>query len=110
MHPHILVCTAVGQVLERSARQLASSPMRLASRGWVCLEMRRVMPGSGKPTSQTPPTCVLRSRALKWLLACSDDPQQDALEVNMVNAYRAHGVRHVTSSNCQPKAQACKHR
>ncbi len=34
-------------------------------------------------------------------LACSDDPQQAALGINMINACRVHGVRHVVKLSAQ---------
>jgi uncharacterized protein YbjT (DUF2867 family) len=96
--PTILVCGATGQVGAAVCERLEALGV-----AWVGL--------SRKPSSDVrfrqadfADTASLPA-ALKGIevvfLACSDDPHQDALEINMINACRAHGVRHVVKLSAQ---------
>jgi uncharacterized protein YbjT (DUF2867 family) len=96
--PTILVCGATGQVGAAVCQRLDAT-----GAAWVGLSRKpstdaRFRQADFADTASLPD-------ALKGIevvfLACSDDPHQDALEINMINACRAHGVRHVVKLSAQ---------
>ena len=94
----ILVCGATGQVGAAVGRQLDA-----LGADWVGLSRKPSKDARFRQADFADTTSL--PGALKGIevvfLACSDDPHQDALEINMINACRAHGVRHVVKLSAQ---------
>jgi uncharacterized protein YbjT (DUF2867 family) len=94
----ILVCGATGQVGAAVCQQLDAMGV-----AWVGLSRKasldpRFRQADFADSASLPPVLAGIDTVF---LACSDDPHQDALEINMVNACRAHGVRHVVKLSAQ---------
>jgi uncharacterized protein YbjT (DUF2867 family) len=94
----ILVCGATGQVGAAVCQQLDAMGV-----AWVGLSRKasldpRFRQADFADSASLPPVLAGIDTVF---LACSDDPHQDALEINMINACRAHGVRHVVKLSAQ---------
>jgi uncharacterized protein YbjT (DUF2867 family) len=94
----ILVCGATGQVGAAVCQQLDA-----LGAAWVGLSRKpskdaRFRQADFADSASLP---LVLAGIETVFLACSDDPHQDALEINMINACRAHGVRHVVKLSAQ---------
>ena len=94
----ILVCGATGQVGAAVCHQLDA-----LGAAWVGLSRKsskdaRFRQADFGDSASLP--AALRGIEVVFL-ACSDDPNQDALEINLINACRSNGVRHVVKLSAQ---------
>jgi uncharacterized protein YbjT (DUF2867 family) len=94
----ILVCGATGQVGAAVCQQLDTLGAEWAGLSRKPSNDARFRQADFADSASLPPVLAGIDTVF---LACSDDPHQDALEVNMINACRAHGVRHVVKLSAQ---------